>query len=58
MHDKCNTCFNKHMSKTYDSTRLISPCYTCLYNIDMIKTNNYVETMFPIQKIITNDDVE
>ena len=61
MNDKCTSCFHKHMSKVYDPLRLNSPCYDCLYNSEMIKTNNYMETnvlSFPNQKTITSNDIE
>lgn len=60
MHEMCLTCFHKHMSKTIDIMRLNSPCYTCLYNKEMMKTNNYTSTNNGLVKIFDKDgtDVE
>jgi hypothetical protein len=60
MNDKCLTCFHRHMSKVVDTTKLNSPCYDCLFNEQMKKTNNYSPganiLAFPIKKIISTDD--
>lgn len=60
MHEKCHTCFHKHLSKVYSPIRLMSPCYECLFNSEMIKTNNYVEaisvTSFNRQNTFLNDE--
>lgn len=42
IHIKCKSC--EHYSKPKTISNVDSPCYGCLYNKCMVKTNNYKST--------------
>lgn len=42
LHEQCKSCNHHFKPKNFSKAGMISsPCFLCLFNVEMIKTNNY-----------------